>query len=183
VLQWALINGEKETGATLHYMDPAIDAGDVIAESRFPLDSDDDAVSVRRKLKEAGSALLREWWPRIADGSAPRTPQDEARAKYWRLRRPEEGRIDVSRPAEEICRLVRALNANRPGAYIDVGGIRVTVTRAERAARDRRVAGQFRLAAADGDVLITEASVDGRLLSGDALASLRNRVSQHQPVR
>src|SRR5439155_23088015 len=121
---------------------------------------------------------------------------------YWRPRRPEEGAIDWSQPAAEVCRLVRALNANRPGAYVDVGGTRISITKAVpltdafrpvrgvRLQADRshhrmgthpakagsHVPGRawtatdgLRFAAADGDVLVVEASVDGRVLTGAAL--------------
>ena len=112
VTQWAIINGEREFGVTLHYVDDGVDTGPVIAERRFALDDTDDAQSVAGKLREAGSELLTTWWPRLIDGTAPRIPQDESRAKYWPLRTPEEGRVTWEMSAPAICRLVRALSAD-----------------------------------------------------------------------
>jgi methionyl-tRNA formyltransferase len=180
VIQWALINGEPETGVTLHYMDADIDTGPVIGQRRFPIGEDDDAVSVREKLKASGGALLKHWWPRIADGTAPRTPQDESRARRWPMRRPEEGLIDLSRSAASICRLVRALRANDPGAYLEVGGHRMSIKRAVPlvAGMHHGMAG-LRMAARDADILVSEAQLEGRLFVGTALEDLRALVSQH----
>jgi len=182
VLQWALLNGERETGVTLHYMDAGVDTGPVIAERRFPIAAEDDALSVKEALKATGSALLREWWPRIANGTAPRTPQDESRARHWRLRTPEEGRIDLTRPAAEICRLVRALNSNDPGAYIEVGGRRISIVHAQPLPVASGATGGV-LSAGDGGILVTEARIDGRPLEPSELSHLRDRVSQHQSAR
>ena len=81
VTQWAIINAEREFGVTLHYIDEGVDTGPVIAERRFTLDEADDAYSVGAKLCEAGSQLLTTWWQQLIDGTAPRVPQDESRAK------------------------------------------------------------------------------------------------------
>ncbi len=160
--QWAIINGEREFGVTLHYVDDGVDTGPVIAERRFALDDTDDAQSVAGKLREAGSELLTTWWPRLIDGTAPRIPQDESRAKYWPLRTPEEGRVTWEMSAPAICRLVRALSANSPGAYVDVRGRRIRLRRTavmpplNRHAQPGEVvavyADTIRVAAAGGDV-------------------------------
>src|SRR5215470_16449572 len=82
VMQWAIINGEAETGATLHYVDAGIDTGPVIAEERFPIAPNDDAGSVRAKLGAVAARLAGGRWPAQAAGTAPWTPQDESRARY-----------------------------------------------------------------------------------------------------
>ncbi|MBA3768493.1 MAG: methionyl-tRNA formyltransferase, partial [Acidobacteria bacterium] len=96
VMQWAIINGERETGMTLHYMDEGVDTGPVIAEESFPIEWEDDAASIRGKLKDAGVHLIKEYWNAITGGTAPRISQDESRARYYRLRTPEDGLIDWS---------------------------------------------------------------------------------------
>jgi methionyl-tRNA formyltransferase len=187
VTQWAIINGETESGATLHYMDDGIDTGPVIASARFTIEEEDDASHVRAKLRSAGGALLEQWWPRIADGTAPRIPQDDSRARYWRLRTPEDGRIAWTMRADDICRLVRALACNVPGAFIDVNGARISIRRAQLLrAGDSKAPGAVvgvdargvRIAASGGDVLVTEAVTGGRVVTGEALASL-----MPEPVR
>jgi methionyl-tRNA formyltransferase len=188
VLQWALINGERETGVTLHYVDAGIDTGPLIAQSRIPIAADDDAVSVKEKMAVTGAALLRTWWPRIADGTAPRTPQDESRARRWPARKSVDGLIDWSQPAAAVCRLVRALSANRPGAYFEVEGRPVSILRAitvpssggstvpgrVTASADRGL----RVRASDADVLVLEAFVNGRVVDGAALADVGHLVSE-----
>jgi len=167
VTQWAIITGEAEFGVTLHYIDAGIDTGPVIAEQRFALSEADDAFTVREKIREAGGALLTAWLPRLLDGTAPRVPQDQSRARYWPMRSPAEGLITWSMPAAAICRLVRALSANMPGAYVEAGGRRISIRRASAhprldvgvpAGRVVAVDGSgVRVAAADGDVVITAA--------------------------
>ena len=73
VMNWAIINGERESAATLHYIDAGIDTGPVIAEQRFPIEWRDDITSVQAPLRAAAEALLQRWWPEIARGTAPRT--------------------------------------------------------------------------------------------------------------
>jgi methionyl-tRNA formyltransferase len=183
VTQWAIINAEREFGVTLHYIDESVDTGPVIAERRFPLDEADDAYSVRAKLCEAGSQLLTAWWPRLIDGTAPRVPQDESRARYWPLRAPEEGCIAWTSSASAICRLVRALCANSPGAYVEFPERRIQVRRAlalpslDRHAQPGEVvavdADAVRVAAAGGDVLIVAAvDMEGHRLAPGTLAEL-----------
>jgi methionyl-tRNA formyltransferase len=172
VMQWAIINGETETGVTLHYVDAGIDTGAVIARARFPIQAADDAVDVRARLKTSGTALLREWWPQIAAGAAPGVPQDEARARYWPMRNPEQGRIDWTATSDQICRLVRALAGNEPGAFVEVDGRIVTIRRARparRAQSDAEAAGRIgarepdgvRVSAGAGDVVVTTVLVEG----------------------
>jgi methionyl-tRNA formyltransferase len=129
VMQWAIINGESETGVTLQYVDAGIDTGPVIAEERFPILPDDDAPAVRDKLRVTGSRLILAWWPAIARGTAPRVPQDESRAKYYPLRTPEDGRVDWYAPAESIRNLVRALAAPWPGAFTMLAGQKLVLRR------------------------------------------------------
>jgi methionyl-tRNA formyltransferase len=192
VMQWAIINGEPETGATLHYMDANIDTGPVIAEARFPIDDDDDAVQVRAKLMSAGAGLLRRWWPQIADGTAPRIPQDETRARHWPMRTPEDGRIDWNEAGERICRLIRALACNDPGGFVEVDGRIVTIRQAqalppaERSEPGRvRSAGPdgVRVAAGGGDILVTTLIIDHTVVEGSAVAEIlrpgRSLVSAH----
>lgn len=174
VMQWAIINGENETGVTLHYVDAGIDTGPVIAQARFPLEWEDDAVSVQGKLKATGSRLLREWWPSIVGGTAPRTPQNESRAKCYPLRNPQDGLINWSSSAASIYNLVRALVAPWPGAFTVLRGRRVVVRRVQildwPAARlaPGSVSGMdergVRVRAGDRDVLIVQGEVDGVVL-------------------
>lgn len=171
VMQWALINGEVETGVTLHYMDAGIDSGPIIVEARFPIEWDDDATSVRRKLKETGMRLLREWLPAIAAGTAPRIPQDESVAKRYPLRTPDDGLISWNSSVVSIYNLVRALVAPWPGAFTSLRGRRIIVrkVRVVRGSPARSAPGVvsevdeggIRVSAGDGEILILQAEADG----------------------
>ena len=152
VVNWAILNGERESASTLHYIDAGVDTGDVIAEERFPIDFRDDVASVQLKLKAAGIALITRWWPAIEKGTAPRTPQDATRARYYRLRTPEDGRIDWSQSNVQIYNLVRALVAPWPGAFTDVNGTRVVFRRVDPI--DAAGANPGRVTRCDDDALV-----------------------------
>src|SRR5262249_39226387 len=92
-VNWVLVNGERETGVTLHHMDAKPDRGDIVAQRAVPIADDDTALSLNRKLGEAARLLLRETYPLLVAGRAPRIPQDHSRASYFGGRRPEDGRL------------------------------------------------------------------------------------------
>jgi UDP-4-amino-4-deoxy-L-arabinose formyltransferase / UDP-glucuronic acid dehydrogenase (UDP-4-keto-hexauronic acid decarboxylating) len=120
-INWVLVNGEAETGVSLHYMTPRPDDGDIVGQRRIPIGSDDTALSLHRKVTTATAALLDELLPGIIDGSAPRTPQDHTRAAYFSGRRPADGEIDWQQPATMVRNLVRAVTHPYPGAFSHLG--------------------------------------------------------------
>lgn len=130
VLQWAIINGETATAATLHYLDAGIDSGPVIASRPVAIGSEDCARDVRDHLVQAGAALLAEWLPQALRHRVPATPQDEAQARSWPRRRPEDGEIDWNWPDRRIYDFIRALVAPWPGArYRGPNGATVIIDR------------------------------------------------------
>lgn len=116
-VNWVLIHGETETGVTLHHMVAKPDAGDIVAQRRVPIGDDDTAHSLYGKLTAAAAELMREVYPRLVAGTAPRRPQDAAQASYFGGRRPADGRIDWSWGARRIYNLVRAVTHPYPGAF------------------------------------------------------------------
>jgi len=120
-INWVLVNGETETGVTLHHMTPRPDDGDVVGQRAIPIAGDDTALSLHRKAAAAAGELLDELLPRIAAGSAPRVPQDPAAASYFGGRKPADGAIDWSRSAREVRNLVRAVTLPYPGAFSHTG--------------------------------------------------------------
>jgi methionyl-tRNA formyltransferase len=114
--QWALLNDERETGVTIHVMSEAFDAGDVVAERRVPIRFADTWRDIHARIAEATEALLAEQLPGILAGTYERRPQDEALARHYRRRTPEDGRIDWHASVLAIYNLVRALVAPNPGA-------------------------------------------------------------------
>lgn len=130
-LNWALVNGERETGVTLHHMVAKADAGDIVAQRKIPIEPRETALSLYLKIEQAGIEILAEALPLVEAGTAPRLPQDLSRSTYFGRRRPEDGRIDWSWPAERIDRLVRAVAPPWPGAFAEIEGRRVVVAQGE----------------------------------------------------
>lgn len=116
-VNWVLIHGECETGVTLHYMEAKPDRGDIVAQRIVPISDADTARTLFDKLTAAAAVLMRETYPRLCDGTAPRIPQDHTRATYFGGRRPEDGRIDWTQSARGIFNLVRAVTHPYPGAF------------------------------------------------------------------
>ena len=116
-VNWVLVNGESETGVTLHYMVEKADAGDIIAQRRVLIDREDTALSLFRKMTVAAAKLLKETYPLIKAGTAPRTPQDSQLVSTFGGRRPEDGKITWESPAFSIYNLIRAVTHPYPGAF------------------------------------------------------------------
>lgn len=126
-VNWAILNGETETGVTLHYMVAKPDAGDIVAQRRVPIAFEDTALTLYRKLVPAARELFAVALPLLREGRAPRIPQDLSRGSYFGGRRPEDGRIDWSWPAMRIYNLVRAVTHPYPGAFTSLGGRKLFV--------------------------------------------------------
>ena len=120
-VNWVLVNGEKETGVTLHYMTPKPDDGDIVGQKRVAIDDDDTALTLHAKSAEATSQLLDELLPQIRESRAPRTPQNPALVSYHGGRKPADGEIDWSKDATEVRNLVRAVTRPYPGAFSFTG--------------------------------------------------------------
>jgi methionyl-tRNA formyltransferase len=151
-INWAVLKGERETGATLHEMVEKPDAGGIVDRMAVPILPDDRAVEVFRKVTTAAEIVLDRALPRILDGSARPVPQDLACGGYFGGRRPEDGRIDWTRSAREIHDLVRAVAPPYPGAFTSVGGKRLAVLRT-RVLPDRGGARTPRLQAEEGKLV------------------------------
>jgi methionyl-tRNA formyltransferase len=123
-INWAILRGERETGATLHYMVDRADAGDIVGQQGVPILANDTAFDVSRKVTVAAEIVLARSLPALIAGTAPRTPQPLLPGQYFGRRRPEDGRIDWTQPAQVIHDLVRAVAPPFPGAFTDIGGER-----------------------------------------------------------
>ena len=130
-VNWAILNGERYTGATLHYMTEKPDAGDIVAQQAVPILPDDTASDVFRKVTVAAEIALDRVLPPLIDGTAPRRAQNLAEGSYFGGRKPEDGRIDWSRSARKVHDLVRAVAPPYPGAFTTINGVpaRVLSTR------------------------------------------------------
>lgn len=126
-VNWAVINGETETGATLHYMVAKPDAGDIVDQEKVAIAFTDTAHDVFGKVNEAAVTVLRRAWPRLVDGSADRIPMDLAAGSYFGGRKPEDGRIDWNKSAVEIYNLIRGVTHPYPGAFTELNGMKLLI--------------------------------------------------------
>ena len=130
-INWAVLNGETETGATLHWMVKRPDAGDIVDQQAVPIDPRDTAQDVFVRVTAAARAVLERSLDAIKQDRAPRHPQDESKASYFGGRKPEDGRIDWRGDAQRIFDLIRAVTHPYPGAFADVNGRRLYIWWAE----------------------------------------------------
>ena len=135
---WAVLHGETESGATLHWMVAKPDAGAIVDQLPVPILPDDTARQVFDKVSVAAEIVLSRSLPAIRAGNAPRLPNDPTRGSYFGARRPEDGRIDWSAPAAQVYNLVRAVAPPYPGAFTEVAGVRLVIAKARIALPSQR---------------------------------------------
>ncbi|HSV91185.1 MAG TPA: methionyl-tRNA formyltransferase [Nitrospiraceae bacterium] len=129
-IQWAIINGETETGITTMQMDEGMDTGAMLLQEAIPITSDDTAGSLSERLAQLGGRLLVETIARLKAGTLVPRPQDASQATMAPLLKKEDGVIDWTLPAAVLANRVRGLSP-WPGAYTTiVGGDRWTIWRA-----------------------------------------------------
>lgn len=128
-IQRAIIAGDAETGVGIMKMDAGLDTGDVLAEERTPIASDETATSLHDRLSLMGAELLAQTLPAYARGELTPTPQPEDGITYAHKLERGEGRLDFNKPASELERTVRALNP-WPGTWFEFNGERIKVAAA-----------------------------------------------------
>ncbi len=163
-VNWAVLHGERETGATLHVMQAKPDAGDIVAQQAVPILPDDTAKNVFDKVTVAAEIALWRVLPQLLQGKVPRRNNDLAQGSYFGGRKPEDGRIDWQQPAQAIYNLMRAVAPPYPGAFFDRNGRRFIVARARMARPE--VAGLFPASAgvglhAAGELILARGGNDG----------------------
>jgi len=169
-VNWAIINGEAETGVSLHRMEIKPDAGNLLAQAAVSILKNDTAYDVFQKLKCVSENLLIEVVPEMLAGRIFETPVNLEEGSYYTGREPEDGRIDWRMAATDIHNLIRAVAPPYPGAFFDFGQHRIAVLgsyiRDESARFDQACIylenGHFHADCADGRrFMITELLIDG----------------------
>ena len=125
-IQWAVINGEKESGVTTMYMCREIDKGDMLLKDTVTLDPKETGDSLHDKLSMMGGPLLLKTIDQLEDGSAVRIPQCEEESTYAPKLEKTMGNIDWTMDADRIERLVRGLNS-WPGTFTKIHGKTVKI--------------------------------------------------------
>ena len=178
-VNWAIVNGERETGATLHEMVEKPDAGRIVDRMAVPILPDDRALEVFRKVTVAAEIVLDRTLASLLDGTARPVAQDLSEGSYFGARKPEDGRIDWSCSARAIHDLVRAVAPPYPGAFTALGASTLRVLRTRvvdpcpvPASAERQpllvvdANGRLLARCAGGGMLaILEAEIDGRPIS------------------
>ncbi|HNK28079.1 MAG TPA: methionyl-tRNA formyltransferase [Ferruginibacter sp.] len=181
-INWAVINGEKETGVTTFKLKHEIDTGDILLQERFPIGDDETAGEVHDKMKAIGAQLLVRTVAGLAEGTLKKTPQlSTGNLPAGEADRPETlkhapkiftetCRIDFSKTVNEVHNLVRGLSPF-PGAFTSLDGKTLKIFRTEKQPGSTGSAsGSFetdkkqflKFACADGYVLVKELQLEGK---------------------
>lgn len=134
-INWCIINGEKETGVTIMQMDEGLDTGDILTSVSVKIEDDETAESLFEKLSKAGAKLLVDTLPKLERGEITPVKQNDAESSHTKIMSKSLGKIDWSKSAVEIERLVRGLNS-WPSAYTYINGKSVKLWRCEVVDRD-----------------------------------------------
>ena len=159
-INWAILNGERETGVTIMYMARELDAGDILHVLKTDIDPQEDAQTLTARLAELGARALSETIEQLRTGTACRTPQDHSAYTYAPMLTKDMGIIDWTKPAGHIHNQVRGL-IPWPCASTELGGATVKVFRTEVGSETAKAPGAV---AAAGKAGIDVACGDGHLL-------------------
>ncbi|MDO4616333.1 MAG: methionyl-tRNA formyltransferase [Lachnospiraceae bacterium] len=170
-IQWAVIDGEKTAGVTIMQMDAGLDTGDMLSFAEIPLAADETGGSLFDKLSDLGAQLLADTLPKVEAGGIQPVPQPaDSPTDYARMITKEDGRIDWSRPAEELERRIRGV-IPWPGAFSRLNGKTLKVWKAEILNEDSSMEpGQIVAAGRDGltvqtgsgQIRITDLQMEGK---------------------
>ena len=130
-VNWAILHGETETGASLHIMEAKPDAGDIVGQVAVPIDPDEDATAVFAKVSNAAVQVMQATLPALLDGRVPRSPNVLAKGSYFGGRKPEDGLIQWSQDALQVHNLIRAVAPPYPGAFTDWQGARMVIAKSK----------------------------------------------------
>jgi methionyl-tRNA formyltransferase len=130
-VNWAILHGETETGASLHIMEAKPDAGDIVGQVAVPIHPDEDATAVFAKVSNAAIEVIQAALPELLQGRVPRTPNALAKGSYFGGRKPEDGRIHWNQSAKQVHDLIRAVAPPYPGAFTDWQGARMVIAKSK----------------------------------------------------
>jgi methionyl-tRNA formyltransferase len=130
-INWAVLHGEPRIGMTLHRMVKEPDAGNIVDQEGVDIGPRDTAEQAFRKVLPCARRVLGRQMDALLAGNAVETPQDVSKATYFGGRKPEDGRIDWARPSLATFNLIRAVTDPYPGAFTDIGPVRMMVWWAE----------------------------------------------------
>ncbi|SBS24859.1 Bifunctional polymyxin resistance protein ArnA [Marinomonas spartinae] len=177
-INWALVNGETQTGVTLHKMTARPDQGDIAGQQTVDIEQVDTAYTLHKKMDAAAATLLATTLPALVAGTLTFTPQNDADATYFGRRTPADGELDWNKSAQALYNLTRAVAQPYPGAFSYIGDRKIIVWEAKIVSQETTQAAgtvlstePFQVACGDGVLQIeTGQSEQGLFLSGAQLA-------------
>ena len=128
-VNWAILQGATETGATLHMMEVKPDAGDIVGQSTVSIGPNETATDVFGKVSQAAVTVINLVLPELIQGHIPRKPNNLGQGSYFGGRKPADGQILWHQTAQQVHNLVRAVAPPYPGAFTDWQGQRMIVAR------------------------------------------------------
>lgn len=178
-INWAILDGQKETGVTIMYMTRDLDAGDIVCSKKTDIMPDEDAQELTHRLALLGADALEDAIEKIADGTAVRTPQDHSASTYAPMLSKDLSPMDWTRSAQALHDQVRGL-IPWPCASMELGGKKVKVFKTRMGGEINAAAGTIltagkqglEIACGDGHSLwILELQAEGgkRMMSADYL--------------
>ena len=162
-VNWAVLNGETETGASLHYLVAKPDAGALIDQEAVPIGPDDTAVAVAGRVADAAVAVLGRSLPALIAGTAVGRPLDLAKGSYFGGRKAADGEFSFEWPAARIHNLVRAVAPPFPGAFTRLEGAELRVHSTRRLGAGARTGAAAPRLYLDGAALIADCGDGERL--------------------
>jgi methionyl-tRNA formyltransferase len=181
-IQWAIINGEAQTGVSVFFIGETIDAGDIIRQQAVPIDPDETAGELSERLSQVSATVLLDVIDDMARGQVRSVTQTGAEPSSAPKITHQHGRIRWDRTALEIKNLVRGLNP-KPGAYALLGGKTIKIYRAELAGPSREGASPGEITAADGRTGLIVNTVDGQLHLVEVQLEGKRRMSSAEFLR
>jgi methionyl-tRNA formyltransferase len=128
-VNWAILHGETQTGATLHIMETKPDAGDIVGQSAVSIGPDETATDVFTKVSQAAVAVINQVLPNLIQGQLPRQANELQKGSYFGGRKPADGQIHWNQKAVQVHNLVRAVAPPYPGAFTDHQGKTMIIAR------------------------------------------------------
>ena len=186
-LNWAIINGEKETGVTLFRMDDGVDDGDIIIQKSFPIKYEDSIKDVYEKATVVSTKILKQTLQNI--NGVKFEPQDKSKIKVYPQRTPEDGAINLSQSSKDIYNFIRAQSSPYPGAFCEYEGEKMIIWDAELVEYQENfcaISGQvtrigkgfIEIGCGEGKLMVKEVEFKKKLGTPDNwIRSIRNRLT------
>jgi methionyl-tRNA formyltransferase len=128
-VNWAILHGETQTGATLHIMETKPDAGDIVGQASVMIGPNETATEVFGKVSQAAVLVIDQVLPGLMQGTVPRQPNELSKGSYFGGRKPSDGQIHWNQSAQQVHNLVRAVAPPYPGAFTEHEGKTMIVAR------------------------------------------------------